>query len=246
MQAPVQRVAPSTAGTTVAQRQNGTSAAAAQRVILQTPSGVSVAQLTTPLTVTSPGASQPITVHIQQTQQGPRLTVPASQLHQLPGIVQIVQTPTGQQLICTSASAVATTTQQQPITASMVTAQAASRITVTKATTPGLRMTTATVTPTRTLSLPTTTTTAAQGVVTTTAPPPVKSVVMPTMAVPSAALAHTDSTSAALTTVSTATRAEPSPTVAPSVMRPVVRVAPLQLELKGGQLVSLRRGVPIK
>ncbi|XP_048751446.2 helicase domino-like isoform X4 [Ostrea edulis] len=49
------------------------------------------------------GAQQPLTVHIQQTDQGARLMIPAGQLSQLPaGFIQIVQTSTGQQIIATS------------------------------------------------------------------------------------------------------------------------------------------------
>ncbi|XP_069134718.1 helicase domino-like isoform X2 [Argopecten irradians] len=55
--------------------------------------------------------SQPITVQIQQTDQGARLMIPAGQLSQLPaGFIQIVQTSMGQQII---ASSVATTAQQR-------------------------------------------------------------------------------------------------------------------------------------
>ncbi|XP_034338374.2 helicase domino isoform X3 [Magallana gigas] len=49
------------------------------------------------------GVQQPLTVHIQQTDQGARLMIPAGQLSQLPaGFIQIVQTSTGQQIIATS------------------------------------------------------------------------------------------------------------------------------------------------
>ncbi|XP_070205034.1 helicase domino-like isoform X4 [Littorina saxatilis] len=48
-------------------------------------------------------SSQPITVQIQQTEQGTRLMIPTGQLSQLPAsLFQIVQTSTGQQLIATS------------------------------------------------------------------------------------------------------------------------------------------------
>ncbi|KAK7474437.1 hypothetical protein BaRGS_00034320 [Batillaria attramentaria] len=50
--------------------------------------------------------SQPITVQIQQTEQGTRLMIPTGQLSQLPAsLFQIVQTPSGQQLIATSSAA---------------------------------------------------------------------------------------------------------------------------------------------
>ncbi|XP_041347993.1 helicase SRCAP-like isoform X2 [Gigantopelta aegis] len=51
----------------------------------------------------TPMTSQPITVQIQQTEQGTRLMIPTGQLSQLPaGLIQIVQTSSGQQLIATS------------------------------------------------------------------------------------------------------------------------------------------------
>ena len=54
------------------------------------------AKTSTTTVLTSTGSSQPITVQIQHTEQGPRLVVPSG------GFLQIVQTPTGQQLIATS------------------------------------------------------------------------------------------------------------------------------------------------
>ncbi|XP_022342498.2 helicase domino-like isoform X2 [Crassostrea virginica] len=74
------------------------------------PSSSSVSATTVQPTVkvqTQPGGQtgiqQPLTVHIQQTEQGARLMIPAGQLSQLPaGFIQIVQTSTGQQIIATS------------------------------------------------------------------------------------------------------------------------------------------------
>ncbi|GAB6030179.1 hypothetical protein CHUAL_005855 [Chamberlinius hualienensis] len=54
-------------------------------------------------------SSTPITVHIHQTQQGPRLSVPSGQLSQLPaGYAQLVQTPSGQHILLTSSAATST------------------------------------------------------------------------------------------------------------------------------------------
>ncbi|CAH1801795.1 unnamed protein product, partial [Owenia fusiformis] len=54
-------------------------------------------------TVTS---SQPITLQIHHTTQGTRFMIPSGQLSQLPaGFLQIVQTSTGQQIVCTSTQA---------------------------------------------------------------------------------------------------------------------------------------------
>ncbi|XP_064613460.1 helicase SRCAP-like isoform X3 [Liolophura sinensis] len=61
--------------------------------------------------------SQPITVQIQQTDQGTQLMIPSGQLSQLPaGFIQIVQTSTGQQLITTTgpSAAVPQTIQVTP------------------------------------------------------------------------------------------------------------------------------------
>ncbi|XP_052268550.1 helicase domino-like isoform X1 [Dreissena polymorpha] len=46
--------------------------------------------------------SQPISVHIQQTELGARLVVPSSQLAQLPGFIQLVQTSAGQTVSITN------------------------------------------------------------------------------------------------------------------------------------------------
>ncbi|XP_060081235.1 helicase domino-like isoform X1 [Ylistrum balloti] len=75
--------------------------------------------------------SQPITVQIQQTDQGARLMIPAGQLSQLPaGFIQIVQTSMGQQII---ASSVATSAQQR-VGSPSITASSVSRATTTSST----------------------------------------------------------------------------------------------------------------
>ncbi|XP_062606790.1 helicase domino-like isoform X2 [Saccostrea cucullata] len=115
--APVQptgRITPTTSD-----RTTPASTAVQSALKTETVNGVQVENTQTPVTNTSAtvqppakvvaqpagqtGVQQPLTVHIQQTDQGARLMIPAGQLSQLPaGFIQIVQTSTGQQIIATS------------------------------------------------------------------------------------------------------------------------------------------------
>ncbi|XP_063395970.1 helicase SRCAP-like isoform X4 [Mytilus trossulus] len=81
----------------------------------------------------TPVSTQPITVQIQQTDQGARLMIPAGQLSQLPaGFIQIVQTSLGQQMIATSAvSSVATTASAVVNGHQTITTTASSSVTAT-------------------------------------------------------------------------------------------------------------------
>lgn len=86
--------------------------------------------------------------------------------------------------------------------------------------------------PPRTASLPTSAVVPQRVVMTTS--PPVKSITVPTTAVASTVLAHATTTCTTLKTVAMATKAEP--TVGTSEQgKPVVRVAPMQLEHKQGE-----------
>lgn len=64
----------------------------------------------TPMTFNS--SAGPITVQIQQTQQGPRLTLPAGNMSQLPGYAQLVQTSSGQHILLTTSATAAQLLQQ--------------------------------------------------------------------------------------------------------------------------------------
>ncbi|VDI33322.1 Hypothetical predicted protein [Mytilus galloprovincialis] len=81
----------------------------------------------------TPVSTQPITVQIQQTDQGARLMIPAGQLSQLPaGFIQIVQTSLGQQMIATSSvSSVATTASAVVNGHQTITTTASSSVTAT-------------------------------------------------------------------------------------------------------------------
>ncbi|XP_076106363.1 helicase domino-like isoform X3 [Mytilus galloprovincialis] len=81
----------------------------------------------------TPVSTQPITVQIQQTDQGARLMIPAGQLSQLPaGFIQIVQTSLGQQMIATSTvSSVATTASAVVNGHQTITTTASSSVTAT-------------------------------------------------------------------------------------------------------------------
>ncbi|OWF46679.1 helicase domino-like isoform X2 [Mizuhopecten yessoensis] len=93
---------------------------------------ITTATVSLPSSSSQVATSQPITVQIQQTDQGARLMIPAGQLSQLPaGFIQIVQTSMGQQII---ASSVATTAQQHVSSPSITAASSASRAITTSST----------------------------------------------------------------------------------------------------------------